>query len=162
MYYNIPPASGVTLSPDEIAGLSEVGVGYLKDTSGNAPALTNLLFNPANNSRITTFNGWDTLTFYGLAAGAKGTIWGATNVIPELSMELWDAVVVKQDLKKGRELWGKIWPICDFLESHNYASAVKTGMEIRGFKAGGLRKPFALLGAGDREKFAQLLRNAGY
>lgn len=161
VYYNIPSATGVSLSPDEIAGLSEVGVRYLKDTSGNGPALTELLFNSAHNSRITAFNGWDTLTFYGLAAGAKGTIWGATNVIPELSVELWDAVVVKQDLKKGRELWAKIWPVCNFLESHNYAAAVKTGMEIRGFKAGGMRKPFALLEGGDRDKLAELLKNAG-
>lgn len=161
VYYNIPSASGVNLSPEDIAGLSDVGVQYLKDTSGNAPALTELLFSAAHNSRITAFNGWDTLTFYSLAAGAKGTIWGATNIIPELSVELWDTVVVKQDLAKGRELWAKIWPICNFLESHNYAAAVKTGMEIRGFKAGAPRKPFALLEGEHRDKLAELLRNAG-
>lgn len=43
MYYNIPSASGLTLSPREIAELSEVGVQYLKDTSGNAPDFTELL-----------------------------------------------------------------------------------------------------------------------
>ncbi|KAL4786865.1 hypothetical protein BJX76DRAFT_354678 [Aspergillus varians] len=32
MYYNIPSASGLTLSPTEIASLSKVGVKYLKDT----------------------------------------------------------------------------------------------------------------------------------
>lgn len=162
MYYNIPSASGLTLSPKEIAGLSDVGVKYLKDTSGNAPALTELLFDPERHSRVTAFNGWDTLTFYGLAAGAKGSVWGATNVIPELSVQLWDAVAVKGDLKKGRELWAKIWPICNFLESHNYASAVKTGMEVRGWKTGGLRKPFALLEGEDRAKLAELVKNAGY
>jgi dihydrodipicolinate synthase/N-acetylneuraminate lyase len=162
MYYNIPSASGLTLSPKEIAGLSDVGCKYLKDTSGNAPALTELLFDADCNSRVTAFNGWDTLTFYGLAAGAKGSVWGATNVIPELSVQLWDAVAVKGDLKKGRELWAKIWPICHFLESHNYASAVKTGMEVRGWKTGGLRKPFALLEGEDRAKLAELVKSAGY
>lgn len=154
----IPSASGVTLSPEEIAGLSEVGVKYLKDTSGNAPALTELLF--GHHERITAFNGWDTLTFYGLAAGAKGSVWGATNIIPELSMELWDAVAVKGDLKKGRELWTKIWPICKFLESHNYASAIKTGMELRGWKTGGLRKPFALLEGDARRELESALKAA--
>lgn len=162
VYYNIPSASGLTLSPKDIAGLSDVGVKYLKDTSGNAPALTELLFDTEHTSRITAFNGWDTLTFYGLAAGAKGSVWGATNIIPELSVELWDAVAVKGDLKKGRELWAKIWPICNFLESHNYASAVKTGMEIRGWRTGGLRKPFALLDGDDRAKLAELIKKAGY
>lgn len=162
MYYNIPSASGVTLTPKELAGLSEVGVKYMKDTSGNAPGLTELLFDPTLNSHITAFNGWDTLTFYGLAAGAKGSVWGATNVIPELSVELWDAVAVKKDLVKGRELWAKMWPVCNFLESHNYASAVKTGMELRGWKTGGLRKPFALLEGEDKAKFAEILKNAGH
>ncbi|KAH8680638.1 hypothetical protein BX600DRAFT_490998 [Xylariales sp. PMI_506] len=159
MYYNIPSASGVSLKPAEIAALSEVGVKYLKDTSGDAPGLTELLL--AHGDRITAFNGWDTLTFYGLAAGAKGSVWGATNIIPELSVELWDALAVRGDLARGRELWAKIWPICNFLESHNYASAVKTGMELRGWATGGLRKPFSLLEGDVREELATLLKNAG-
>lgn len=159
-YYNIPSASGVNLSPAEIAGLSKVGVKYLKDTSGNAPSLTDLLFD--KDDQITAFNGWDTLTFYGLAAGAKGSVWGATNIIPELSIQLWDAVAVKGDLKLGREIWKKIWPICNFLENGNYASTVKTGMEIRGWSTGGLRKPFALIKDSERRaELAQLLKNAG-
>ena len=158
MYYNIPSASGVKLEPHEIAGLSEVGVEYLKDTSGNAPALTELLFGLQD--RITAFNGWDTLTFYGLAAGAKGSVWGATNIIPELSMELWEALAVHGDLAKARELWSKIWPVCKYLESHNYAAAIKTGMELRGWKTGGPRKPFALLEGDLRVELASLLNAA--
>lgn len=158
-YYNIPSATGVTLSPAEIAGLAKVGVKYLKDTSGNAPGLTDLLFD--KDDQITAFNGWDTLTFYGLAAGAKGSVWGATNIIPELSMELWDAIAVNGDLKRGREIWKKIWPVCNFLENGNYASAVKTGMELRGWSTGGLRKPFSLIKGERRTELAKLLKGAG-
>ncbi|KAI7366777.1 hypothetical protein KC354_g3904 [Hortaea werneckii] len=158
-YYNIPSATGTTLSPSEIAGLSKVGVKYLKDTSGNAPSLTDLLFD--KDDQITAFNGWDTLTFYGLAAGAKGSVWGATNIIPELSMQLWDAIAVQGDLKTGRALWKKIWPICNFLENGNYAAAIKTGMEIRGFRTGGLRKPFSLIKGERRAELAKLLKAAG-
>lgn len=159
MYYNIPSASGLSLSPQEIAGLSEVGCTHLKDTSGNAPAFTELLFGQYD--KITTFNGWDTLTFYGLAAGAKGSVWGATNIIPELSVQLWDALAVRGNLKEGRELWKKIWPICAFLESHNYPSACKTGMVLQGQESGPLRKPFALLEGEPRAELARLLKNAG-
>lgn len=159
MYYNIPSASGLSLSPQEIAGLSEVGCTYLKDTSGNAPALTELIFGLSH--KITAFNGWDTLTFYSLAAGAKGSVWGATNIIPELSVKLWDALAVKNNLQEGRELWKKIWPICAFLESHNYPSACKTGMLLQGHETGPLRKPFALLEGQPRAELARLLKNAG-
>lgn len=159
MFYNIPSASGLTLTPEEIAGLSKVGVKYLKDTSGNAPALTELIFGLSD--KITAFNGWDSLTFYGLAAGCPGGVWGAANFIPELAVELWDAVAVKGDLKRGRELWTKAFPICKFLETHNYASAVKTGVELIGQPTGGLRKPFALLKPELQAELKQLIQNAG-
>lgn len=159
VYYNIPSATGLTLSPVEIASLSSVGVKYLKDTSGNAPAFTELVFGLSD--QITPFNGWDTLTFYGLAAGTQGAIWGAANIIPELAVELWEAVSLKGDLSRGRELWKKAWPVCKFLEEHNYASAVKTGVELRGLETGGLRKPFALLEGGVREELKGLLEQAG-
>lgn len=159
MYYNIPGASGVALSPAELAGLRAAGVTHLKDTSGNGPALTELLFGLQD--EITAFNGWDTLTFYALCAGAKGGIWGATNVIPELSMRLWDAVAVRGDLGEGRRVWAKIWPVCKFFETHMYHAAVKTAMELRGFRTGGVRKPFKLLEGAEREELAGLLRAAG-
>lgn len=160
MFYNIPSATGLSLTPAEIASLAEVeGVRYLKDTSGDAVALTELLQSHADT--ITAFNGWDTLTFYGIAAGAKGAVWGATNVIPELSRQLWDALAVDGDLVRGRELWAKIYPICRLLEQYNYAAAVKTGLELTGFPAGPVRKPFALLDGEARAELARLLRAAG-
>ncbi|KAB8205230.1 hypothetical protein BDV34DRAFT_102883 [Aspergillus parasiticus] len=159
MYYNIPSASGLTLTPQQIADLSKVGVKYLKDTSGNAPAYTELVF--ALSDKITAFNGWDTLTFYGMAAGAPGCVWGAANVIPELAVQLWEAIAVKGDLKLGRELWAKAFPICKFLESHNYSAAVKTGVELTGQPTGGLRKPFALLADQHKAELASFMQSAG-
>jgi 4-hydroxy-tetrahydrodipicolinate synthase len=160
VYYNIPSASGVSLTAKEIASLADVeGVLYLKDTSGDAVSLMELLV--AHGDQITAFNGWDTLTFFGLASGAKGTVWGATNVIPELSMQLWDAVAVRGDLEEGRQLWAKIWPICDFLESYNYAAAVKTGLDLIGQPAGPVRAPFDLLDEDARKQFSGLLTAAG-
>jgi len=134
-------------------------VQYLKDTSGDAVALTELL--QLHDGTITAFNGWDTLTFYGIAAGAKGSVWGATNFIPELSKQLWDALAVDGDLARGREVWAKIYPICRLLEQHNYAAAVKAGLELTGYPAGPPRKPFLPLGKEARDELAQLLRDAG-
>ncbi|KAB8228185.1 dihydrodipicolinate synthase family protein [Aspergillus alliaceus] len=159
VYYNIPAASGLALTPQQIADLSEVGVKYLKDTSGNAPAYTELVFGLSD--KIIAFNGWDTLTFYGLAAGSPGAIWGAANIIPDLAVQLWEAVSVQGDLKRGRELWAKAWPICKFLESHNYAAAVKTGVELTGQPTGGLRKPFALLSEAHKTELALLMQKTG-
>lgn len=160
VYYNIPGATGVQLTPAEIAELSKIdGVRYLKDTSGDAPSLSALLQRHADS--ITAFNGWDTLTFFGLAAGAKGAVWGAACFIPELAVELWNAVAVRKDLDEGRRIWAKVWPICDFLESHNYCAGIKAGLDLIGQTAGPARKPTLPLADKDLATFAQLLKDAG-
>lgn len=70
-------------------------------------------------------------------------------------------LAVQGDLKGARKLWRKIFPICKFLESHNYPSAVKTGMELRGWETGGLRKPFDLLAKEYTEELKRYLGTAG-
>ncbi|MFI6576198.1 dihydrodipicolinate synthase family protein [Nocardiopsis sp. NPDC050513] len=160
VYYNIPAATGVRLTAEQIAELGDIeGVEYLKDTSGDAVALGELLVK--HSDRITAFNGWDTLTFFGLASGATGSVWGAANVVPELSVRLWDALAVRGDLAEGRRLWERIWPVCDFLEAHHYAAAVKTGMELTGHPVGPVRAPFGPLDESARAEFAALLSAAG-
>ena len=70
VYYNIPSATGTRLTASEIAGLAEIpGVDYLKDTSGDAVALTELLVGQAD--RIQAFNGWDTLAVKGDLGAAR-------------------------------------------------------------------------------------------
>ena len=75
VYYNVPGATGIRLNADQIAELGEIeGVDYLKDTSGDAVTLTDLLVNRTD--KIKAFNGWDTLTFLGIASGAEASVWG--------------------------------------------------------------------------------------
>ncbi|KAJ5819448.1 hypothetical protein N7474_005039 [Penicillium riverlandense] len=159
MYYNNPAASGLTLTPSQMAKLSESGCKYVKDTAGDGPCLTELIFEKQD--EIIIFNGCDTLTLYGFAAGAKGAVWATANLIPELAVQLWDVVAVKHDLVAGRALWAKIFPICKFLEAHNVSAAIKTGLELLGYKNGSVRKPFSMLGEDEKKELAGLLKAAG-
>ena len=160
VYYNIPSATGTRLTAREIADLAEIpGVDYLKDTSGDAVALTELL--TAHADRIQAFNGWDTLTFYGLAAGARASVWGAAGVVPELAVQLWDTLAVKGDLGVAREQWKHLWAISDFLESVDYVAGVKTGLDLIGHPAGPARPPVQPLPAHERDRFARILAAAG-
>jgi dihydrodipicolinate synthase/N-acetylneuraminate lyase len=160
VYYNIPSATGTRLTAREIAGLADIpGVEYLKDTSGDAVALTELL--TAHADRIQAFNGWDTLTFYGLAAGARASVWGAAGVVPELAVQLWQTLAVKGDLVAAREQWKHLWAISDFLESVDYVAGIKAGLEIIGHPAGPARPPVQPLAAHERERFTRILTDAG-
>jgi dihydrodipicolinate synthase/N-acetylneuraminate lyase len=160
MYYNVPGVTGVTVSAEQLGDLAAAtGIRYIKDTGGDGSALTDLLLRQSD--RVTTFNGWDTLTFLGLTLGARGSVWGAANIIPELSVQLWNAIAVRGDLTEGRRLWNLIWPMCDALESANYVAMIKAGMDLIGRPLGPIRPPILPVDASTRDRLAAALTAAG-
>jgi dihydrodipicolinate synthase/N-acetylneuraminate lyase len=160
VYYNIPSHTGTQLSAQQLAQLGDIpGLDYLKDTSGDAVSLAELLVVHAD--RITAFNGWDTLTFFGIASGATGSVWGAASIVPELAVKLWDTLAVQGDVTSAREQWTHLWAISDFLESVDYAAGIKAGLDIVGHSAGPTRAPLLPLTAEQIERFTGILTAAG-
>jgi 4-hydroxy-tetrahydrodipicolinate synthase len=145
MYYNIPSASGVTLTTDQLSELRrQARVTAMKDTGGDAVVATELLHEGA---RVPTLlNGWDTLTFAALAAGARAVVWGVASIVPESCVALHRLLIDEPDLVAARELWARIWPLCRFLESVSYPAAVKTACGLVGDVTGPVRGPLLPLG----------------
>lgn len=160
MYYNIPAATGVELSPEQFAELArKTRVTCFKDTGGDASKFAAVQQNYA--ADITALNGYDTLTFAGLAAGAKAGVWGVASVLPRLCADFYEALVVRGDLEEGRALWAKLFPICEFLETVNYPGGIKTGLELVGQHPGPTRRPVLPMSRENRDEYARLLRAAG-
>ena len=156
VYYNVPGATGIRLDADQIAELGSIdGVDYLKDTSGDAVTLTDLIVSRAGS--IKAFNGWDTLTFTGLALGAEASVWGLAGIVPEQAVALWDTLAVKGDLGAAREQWRDLWALSSYLESVNYVAAVKAALEIVGHPAGPARAPAQPLTDAQRAGLAAVL-----
>jgi dihydrodipicolinate synthase/N-acetylneuraminate lyase len=160
VYYNIPGNTGLKLTATQLAELGDIdGVNYLKDTSGDAVALAELL--ASRSDQIKAFNGWDTLTFFAVASGAEASVWGAAGIVPELAVDLWETLAVKKDLDRARELWKPLWELSSFLESVNYVAGVKTALEIIGMSAGPVRLPVQPLAPSERQRLAEILGRAG-
>jgi 4-hydroxy-tetrahydrodipicolinate synthase len=134
MYYNLPSASGVTLTAEQ---LRELPVACLKDTGGDAVAATELI----QTDGPTLLNGWDTLTFAALAAGVRAVVWGTASIAPEECVELHRLLIDDIDLPAARELWARLWPLCRFLEAQSYPAAVKTACRLVGDSTGPVRAP---------------------
>ena len=134
MYYNLPSASGVTLTA---AQLRELPISCLKDTGGDATAATELI----QTGGPTLLNGWDTLTFAALAAGVRAVVWGTASIVPEQCVELHRLLIDDIDLPAARELWARLWPLCQFLEGQSYSAAVKTACGLAGDTTGPVRAP---------------------
>src|ERR671923_1144660 len=134
MYYNLPSATGVTLTA---AQLRELPISSLKDTGGDATAATELI----QTDGPTLLNGWDTLTFAALAAGARAVVWGVASIVPEPCVELHRLLIDDIDLPAARELWARLWPLCQFLEGVSYPAAVKAACALVGDTTGPVRAP---------------------
>jgi 4-hydroxy-tetrahydrodipicolinate synthase len=138
MYYNLPSATGVTLTAEQ---LRELPVSSFKDTGGDATWSTELI----QTGGPTLLNGWDTLTFAALAAGVEAVVWGTASIVPEQCVELHRLLIDDIDLPAARELWARLWPLCQFLESQSYPSAVKSGCRLMGDTTGPVRAPLLAL-----------------
>lgn len=160
MLYNLPAVTGLELSAEQFGHLGRsAGVTSFKDTGGDFSKFTTTHYEQAE--AIQPINGWDTLTFAALALGSKAVVWGAASFIPQLCTDFYESLAVQMDLPRARELWAKIHPICVFLDSHSYACAVKTGVELVGVPAGPTRAPIQPLAAEHREELRGLLNAAG-
>lgn len=138
MYYNLPGATGQTLSAQQ---LRELPIACLKDTGGDAVLATELI----QTDGPTLLNGWDTLTFSALAAGVRAVVWGVASIVPEQCAELHRLLIEDADLPAARELWARLWPLCDFLESQSYPAAVKAACALMGDTTGPVRAPLLAL-----------------
>jgi 4-hydroxy-tetrahydrodipicolinate synthase len=156
MYYNLPGVSGVKLSAAQFRQLEDVGVTCLKDTGGDAVAASELI----QTGGPTLLNGWDTLTFAALAAGARAVVWGTASILPEQCVELHRLLIDDIDLPAARDLWARLWPLCRFLESQSYPAAVKTACGLVGDRTGPVRAPLLPLDDDSTSELASLLRHA--
>lgn len=164
MYYNLPVATGVKLTADQIREFGQIkGVKYLKDTSGDAKEQVDMLTQAWDKDHgVILFNGWDTLTFSAMALGAEAGVWGAASVVPREAVELYETLIVKNDLKAAREQWKFLWKVSDFLESVNYPAGIKAGLEIVGSPAGPVREPNESLSKEDYKRFEAILAQRKY
>jgi 4-hydroxy-tetrahydrodipicolinate synthase len=153
MYYNLPSASGVTLTAEQ---LRELPIACLKDTGGDAVAATELI----QTDGPTLLNGWDTLTFAALAAGARAVVWGVASILPAQCVELHRLLIDDIDLVEARALWARLWPVCHFLEAHSYPAAVKAACRIVGDTTGPVRAPLLPLDDAAVDELAALLDHA--
>jgi 4-hydroxy-tetrahydrodipicolinate synthase len=139
MLYNIPQSSNIDLTPDFVKRLMQIdNVQYIKDSMENLKRIQELLL--VCGDRVKVFNGGDTIAFYSLVAGCAGAVWGATNVMPKESVELY-TLVQSNKLVEARDLWKRMFPSNLFFCSHVYNVAVKAATNLSGRKVGPCRKP---------------------
>lgn len=134
--YNIPQATGLSVSPDLLCRLSELrNFNYIKDSGGDLCTHQRYL-----QTDCKVLNGADTTTVYALMAGATGVIWGGANYMPREAVALYDHIHAGRHAE-ALALWKKMLPSLLHIWTTEYIQAVLAAAKHRGYGTGNVRKP---------------------
>lgn len=155
--YNLPLATGVNLTPEDIVGMAEgsPNIAYVKDTCGDWHQLTRSIHDYSD--VYSTLIGWDTMYLGALVEGAAGCILGVTNLTARPFVSIYDAVQ-SGDLRAARAEWDHVYPVVRFLLSGGYVGGLKGAMDAFGKSIGDPRSPLAGLSAERRSEISTILK----
>ena len=139
--YNNPGSAGIEIGQDafrQIMALPYTAI--VKESSGSMQKLTEVLIDAPE--KVSVFCGCDNLAYESFADGACGWICMLANVAPKQCVDLYQAVYVEEDLKKGKEIYKEILPALNVLESFpKPVQALKYGLSKKGLNVGYVRRP---------------------
>jgi 4-hydroxy-tetrahydrodipicolinate synthase len=158
--YNNPWTSGIDIClKDVIKILEDVpNAQIVKESSGQIQRTRDLLMQGPEKTKV--FCGWEDLAFEAFVLGATGWISPVADIAPKIAVALFNAVVDEKDFEKGREIYNKILPLCQFLEnSGKLVQAVKFCLDRIGKVGGHLRSPRLPLTSEEEEKLEVILKD---
>jgi 4-hydroxy-tetrahydrodipicolinate synthase len=154
--YNFPARTAVDMDVEFLKGLADVeAVCAIKESSGSFGRMLQhvMLFD----KRYQRICGFDDQALDQFLWGAKAWIAGASNFLPAEHVALYEACVVQQDWKLGKEIMATMMPLIYLLENGGkYIQYTKFGCELAGLPVGPMRPPMGGLTAEEKDNFRKL------
>jgi len=151
--YNIPQATGVTITPTLLRRLGQLqNFKYIKDSSGDMAAHQAFI----GIEGVAVLNGADPLTPWSFMAGSVGAIWGCANYMPRESVRLWELIQTGEH-QPAIALWRRMLPSVLWMWGDHYIPAMKVATRLRGFDGGALRSPLRPISQSQADALAMTL-----
>ncbi len=159
LIYNIPQRTGIAMTRDLFELLLEVeNIVGMKDSSGDVYALGLFL---AGGKDPVIFNGEDTVLLGGLLAGAGGGIGATYNMMPQLFVELWNAVQARE-MAAAAGTQARINQFISALQGVDLFAGLKQTLAWMGLECGVPRTPLRPLTGEETGILRQALEGAGF
>ncbi|MBT2619556.1 MULTISPECIES: dihydrodipicolinate synthase family protein [Chryseobacterium] len=160
MAYNNPATGGVDMSPALLKRLLEIpNVTMIKESTGDIQRMHYLRKELGED--VAFYNGSNPLALAAFAAGAKGWCTAAPNLIPELTIGLYNAIENNQ-LKEAQDIFYKQVELLKFIVAKGLPRTVKAGLNILGEEGGNLRSPLKPLPEKEVEELKIIIKNLKY
>ena len=130
----------------------------VKQSGGDIHKLADLL--KMNHGRLQIFTAVDDLLFPSFLLGAEGAIAAILTVLPELSVQLWDACNEGR-YDDARSIHERMLPVWRAIHAPNMSARTKTALELQGRKVGQARHPILPVTEDERQLIASALNEAG-
>jgi len=153
MLYNVPSRTGISLSPETIARLSEIeNIVAVKEAAGSVQQVVDIL----SLCDITVFSGDDFLTLPFMSVGAKGVVSVVANIIPG---KVHDLVQLFFDGKidESRKIHYEIMDLCKAMFIETNPLPVKTALGLMGMIDAQWRLPLCEMMPENKEKLKKVL-----
>jgi len=158
MVYTIPGRSVVNITPDTIAKLASVkGIAAVKEASGNLTQMSEVIAAAGN---LDVLSGDDALTLPLLAIGGRGVVSVASNVAPELMVEMTTAGL-GGDFTKARALHYRLLPFFRALFAETNPIGVKAAMASLGLMSREIRLPMTPMEPALLAKLEAVMKDLG-
>ena len=156
MLYNNPATSGTDMSVELILRIvnSVDNVTMVKESTGDIQRMHQLY--RLGEGQVPFYNGCNPLALEAFAAGAKGWCTAAPNLIPQLNLDLYQAVLAN-DLNRARELFYRQLPVLDFILKGGLPATIKAGLRMTGLEVGDPRLPVFPLDMAGQAQLQKLL-----
>jgi 4-hydroxy-tetrahydrodipicolinate synthase len=141
--YNIPQCTGLPLPWQMVEDLAQIpNIVGVKDSSGQLSFILAVLEKVRD--KINVLCGHDEVVVAALAAGCSGAILASANVIPDIWVQIYDAVK-NSELQKARELQYRVQKIARIIAGSG-AVGTKAALNMMKVKVGPVRMPLSVGG----------------
>jgi 4-hydroxy-tetrahydrodipicolinate synthase len=157
MLYNNPATSGIDMPVELILRIFNAvdNVTMVKESTGDIQRMHKLQL--LGEGQVPFYNGCNPLALEAFAAGAKGWCTAASNLIPQLNLDLY-AAVLANDLSQARALFYRQLPLLDFILKGGLPATTKAGLRILGLEVGDPRLPVFPLDDARKEQLQTMLK----
>ncbi len=157
--YNVPGRTSVNMLPETVARLAKFPeIVAIKEASGDIGQMAEIVRLAGED--ITLISGDDNLTLPILSIGGKGVISVVANIVPRDTAHML-AAWEDGNLKEAKEMFFKLFPLCQAMFYETNPVPVKTSLALMGKIRDGLRLPLAPMAPANLEKLKKALQNYG-
>jgi len=155
--YNNPWTSGVDITPPLLARLAKIdNIRYVKECSGDTRRVSQII--RLTDGKMTVLVGSDDNMLDAFLLGDKAWVSGIAKFIPEPCVKLYELCVEKEDFKSARELYYRMIPLGELVESSGkFVQYIKAGVELVGLQAGPPRRPLLTISQEERQVLERLV-----